>query len=195
MTKGADTRKTILYSAMRMASTLGLEGLSLGSVAKEVSMSKSGLFAHFESKEDLQLQVLKTAADSFVELVISPAFKEARGEPRVRAFFDKWLDWEESRHMPGGCVFITTANEFDDRPGPLRDYLVGVQRDCLEAISNLAKIAISEGHFRKDLDTDQFAYDVYSIVLAFHHFHRLLRDPAAPERARRSFEAVIQNCR
>jgi hypothetical protein len=127
--------------------------------------------------------------------VIAPALKAPRGEPRLRALFDRWLQWEQASFQPGGCIFIATANELDDRPGPLRDQLVGSQRDWLEALATAARLGVDEGHFSPDLDTEQMAYDLYAIALAFHHFKRLLRDPQAEARARRSFERLLASSR
>lgn len=191
MTKGETTRTAILEQAFATASRLGLEGLTIGHLADEVGLSKSGLFAHFRSKEELQLQVLETAVERFVETVVAPALKEPRGEPRVRALFERWMEWETANFQPGGCIFIATANELDDRPGPLRDRLVAYQRDWLETLATAARIAVQEGHFRSGLDVQQFAYDLYAVILAYHHFSRLLRDPVAEDRARRSFEGLL----
>lgn len=191
MTKGEETRTAILERAFASASRLGLEGLTIGGLADEVGLSKSGLFAHFDSKEALQLQVLETAAERFVETVVAPALKEPRGEPRVRALFERWMEWETAAFQPGGCIFIATANELDDRPGPVRERLVGLQRDWLEALATAARIAVEEGHFRPGLDVRQFAYDLYAVILAYHHFSRLLQDPAAEDRARSSFESLL----
>jgi len=127
----------------------------------------------------------------FIETVIAPGLREPRGEPRVRALFERWLEWEDASFLPGGCPFISIANELDDRPGPLRDRLVGCQRDWLQALATAARIAMAEGHFRTDLDPDQFAYDLYAIILAYHHFSRLLRDPMAEQRARQAFEGLL----
>jgi len=195
MNKGEQTRETILDTALAEASTFGLDGISIGGLAKKVELSKSGLFAHFDSKEDLQLQVLRTATERFVESVLAPALTEPRGEPRVRALFDNWLVWSRSSFLPGGCVFIATANELDDRPGTLRDYLVQSQRDWLDALATAARIAVAEGHFRPDLDLRQFAYDFYSVILAYHHFGRLLRDPQTEERCRTAFEGLLERSR
>ena len=195
ISKGEETRAMILRQAIAMASSVGLEGLSIGSVAKAAGMSKSGLFAHFDSKQDLQLQVLRTAVEHFIERVTRPILAQPRGEPRVRAFFENWLAWGESADLPGGCVFIAAATELDDRPGPLRDYFVATQRQALEAAARAARIAIEEGHFRPDLDVEQFAHDFYSIILAFHHFNRLFLDPEASRRARRSFEHLLERSR
>ncbi len=193
MSKGAQTRELILDQALNLASTLGLEGLSIGGLAKEVGMSKSGLFAHFDSKEDLQLQVLQTAIDRFIAVVVARALRQPRGEPRVRALFENWLRWTQA--IPGGCVFVSAANELDDRPGEPRKLLLAAQRDWLEALATAARIAVEEGHFRPDLDVEQFAYELYSVLLGLHHFQRLLRDPGAFDRARASFENLIRNSR
>jgi AcrR family transcriptional regulator len=195
LSKGESTRRLILDHGLATASLVGLDGLSLGEMARQVGMSKSGLFAHFESKENLQLQVLETAVTRFVDSVVAPALRRPRGEPRVRALFQNWLAWSVSDWMPGGCVFIATANELDDRPGLLRDRLVASQRDWLSALAAAAHIAVEEGHFRPDLDTEQFAYEMYSIALACHHFHRLLRDPTAFERAASAFDRLVNDSR
>ncbi|MEM7479935.1 MAG: TetR/AcrR family transcriptional regulator [Acidobacteriota bacterium] len=192
MSKGAETRKTILREALAQASRLGLEGLSIGTLAKEVGLSKSGLYAHFDSKEDLLIGVLEAAAASFVEIVVGPALAKPRGEARVRALFDNWLKWEKSVFLPGGCVFISTANELDDRPGPVRDRLVAYQKEWLNTIARTASVAVELGQFRGDLDVQQFAYDAYAVLLAYHHFGRLIRDPDAGSRARLSFENLLE---
>jgi AcrR family transcriptional regulator len=192
-TKGEETRAAILDRAVGLASRIGLEGLSIGGLAGETGLSKSGLFAHFDSKQNLQLEVLRTSAERFVENVLSPALKKPRGVPRIRALFENWLLW--SRSMPGGCFFVAAANELDDRPGPLREQLVAYQRDWIGALATAARIAVSERHFRKNVDATQFAYDFYSILLAYHHFSRLMSDKDAEARARRSFERLLESSR
>jgi AcrR family transcriptional regulator len=191
MGKGAETRSRVLDRAVAMASSVGLERLSIGELARAAGLSKSGLFAHFASKEDLQLKVLETAADRFIATVVTPALKQPRGEPRVRALFDRWLQWEKDVSIPGGCIFIGVASELDDRPGAARDALVAAQRDWIATLATAARIAVDESHFRADLDTEQFAHDLYSIALAFHFFSRLIRDPEAEERAAAAFERLI----
>src|SRR4030095_5481355 len=124
MAKGNVTRSRIVETALRAASVDGLEGITLGKVAADVGMSKSGLAAHFDSKEALQLDVLSTAANKFTEAVVRPALSAPRGEPRLRAFFERWMEWEQHESLPGGCVFMHAAAELDDRPGPARDTLV-----------------------------------------------------------------------
>ena len=192
MSKGEATRAAILDDALSLASRIGLEGLSIGELAKRTEMSKSGLFAHFSSKENLQVEVLRVAAQRFAEMVVAPAIRKPRGEPRVRALFENWLRWSKADFSPGGCIFIAASTELDDRPGPTRDFLVGAQRDFMATMAKSAQIAVEEGHFRSDLDTEQFAYEMYSIYLSYHHFARLLRSPHAERRARRAFEALLE---
>ena len=193
MGKGARTKQAILDEGLSLTSRLGLEGLSIGSLAHRTGMSKSGLFAHFSSKEDLQRQILETGAQRFIEEVIAPALAERRGVPRIRAFFQRWLEWAE--RQTGGCVFIAVASELDDRPGPLRDLLVAKQKDWLDVLATAARIAVEEGQLRDDLDPDEFAYRLYSIYLAHHHFSRLMRDPTTHRRTQQAFEDLLAQAR
>jgi AcrR family transcriptional regulator len=195
MRKGEQTRQGILETALAEASMAGLAGLSIGGLAEKVSMSKSGLFAHFHSKEDLQLQVLHTARERFIESVIAPALQQQRGEPRVQALFDNWLCWSESSYLPGGCPFVSASVELDDQPGPLRDYLVQSQKDWLDTLATAARIAQEEGHFHNGLDTDRFAFDFYSIILAYYHFSRLLHDPTTTQRCGSAFADLLNRAR
>ncbi len=193
--KGETTREAILQEGLALASRIGFEPLSIGVLAKSVGMSKSGLYAHFLHKEDLQLGVLRKAEELFTETVIRPALAAPRGEARLRAIFDAWLQWAENDCMPGGCVFISAANEFDDRPGPVRDHLVGSQYRWLEGLARNATQGIEVGEFRSDLDARQFAHDFYAIALAYNHFRRLLDDPGAQSRARSAFESLLAGAR
>jgi len=195
MEKGDATRRAIVERAIGLASEVGLEGLTIGSLATELHLSKSGLFAHFHSKEALQIQVLARAASVFVEHVVRPALKAARGEPRMRALFERWLGWGRSRPLPGGCLFVQTAVELDDRPGPVRNQLVEFQRQWLDVIATTFKKGVEAGAFRGDADPDQFAHDLYGVMLAYHHAARLLRDPLAERRARHAFEALLAAAR
>jgi AcrR family transcriptional regulator len=193
MTKGALTRQAIVDEATRVASRVGLGGLTIGSLAADTGLSKSGLFAHFNSKESLQLQVLSHARSRFVDLVVRPALKAPRGEPRVRELFERWLAW--SGELPGGCVFVAAASELDDQPGPVRDELAAGQRDWLETVATVFRGGVSEGHFRADADPEQFAHDLYGVMLAYHHASRLLRDPMAEQRARNGFDRLLDDAR
>lgn len=191
MGKGAETRERILDRALRLASRDGLEGLTLGSLASELRLSKSGLFAHFRSKEDLQIQVLQEIVTRFRETVILPALSAPRGEPRVRAIFENWIKWESDKGMPGGCPMVAASVELDDRPGPPRDLLVNAQTLLMATLAKAARIAIESGHFRPDLDCEQFAFEFYSLMLGFHHAARLLRDDKAEDRTRTAFNHLV----
>ena len=195
MLKGARTRRAILDHALGVATKEGLEGLTIGRLAQDLRLSKSGLFAHFRGKEDLLLGVLATARTRFIEQVVKPGLAARRGEPRVRALFESWLAWERSSSLPGGCPFIAAAVELDDRPGQARDYVVQSQRDWLDVIASSARTGIQEGQFRPDFDPEQFAYDLYGAMLSYHHVARLLRDPTAEVRVRRAFESLLAQAR
>lgn len=195
MSKGALTRQAIVEHAVSLASKLGLEGLSIGRLADDLNLSKSGLFAHFQSKEVLQLQVVEFAAGRFVETVVKPALTAPRGEPRIRAVFERWLMWPKTSGLPGGCFFVAAATELDDRPGAVRDRLVQLQKDWFDVMANTVRAAIAEGHFRSDVDPEQFAQDLYGIMLAGHHATRLLGDPKATSRARSAFESLVTAAR
>src|SRR5712691_2953859 len=193
MRKGEQTRTLILNEAVALASQVGLEGLSIGSLATRLEMSKSGLFAHFGSKEDLQLQTLKQAQGLFFGQVVSPALEEPRGLPRLRAFFSNWLARVERNDEPqGGCLLLSAAVEYDDRPGAVRELLVAGQRELRGAIAKAIRLAIDEGHLMPETDPWQFTFELFGIVLATHHDLRLLADARALNRARDAFERLIE---
>lgn len=192
MSKGEDTRSNILQQALNLSSEVGLEGLTVGALAKIVGMSKSGLYAHFDSKEDLQCQVLDTAASHFVDVVLVPALKKPRGLPRVKTLFERWLNWATDQ-MTGGCPFIAAAIEFDDRPGQVRDRLVGHLNDVFGSIARAAKISVEEGHFHQKLDVDQFAFEFWATLMAYHHFARLMHHNKAREMADRALTRLLND--
>ena len=191
MGKGDQTREAILLHALKLATKVGFEGLTIGRLADDLKLSKSGLFAHFGSKESLQVKVLELASRRFVDEVIKPALTAPRGIRRVRALFERWLAWETSPGLPGGCPFNAAATELDDRPGPAHDYVVRAQRDWLETVANTARTAIQEGDFDAGLDCEQFAYELQSIMLGYAHAARLMKDPKARARTERAFEALL----
>jgi AcrR family transcriptional regulator len=193
--KGADTRQAILDHAADLASKVGLSGLTIGVLADDLKLSKSGLFAHFRSKEALQIQVLGHAAQQFVETVVRPALAEPRGEARMRAIFERWLAWDKAGVLPGGCIFVAAATELDDRPGPVRQRLVDFQRRWIDVVTVSFRKGIEAGRFRRDADAHQFAQDLYGIMLAFHHAARLLGDRRAEARARRAFDTLLDAAR
>jgi AcrR family transcriptional regulator len=172
MTKGNETKTAILDTALDMASELGLEGVTIGILAKATKMSKSGLFAHFQSKENLQIETLKHAGRIFAETVVVPALRTEAGLPRIKALVNNWVDWA-SRHT-GGCVFVAASNEFSDREGNVRASLLRQQKAWIRTLRNVAQSAIKTGEFRKDCDCDQFVFELYSLLLGFHLYHHLL---------------------
>jgi AcrR family transcriptional regulator len=188
--KGELTRRAILDEAVQIASRDGLGGLTIGQLAGHTDMSKSGLFAHFKSKESLQLQVLEHGRERFIDSVVRPALAAPRGLARLRTLFDHWLTWADDV-LNGGCLFVATAVELDDHPGPVRDSLVRSERDWLETIATVVATAVAEGELREDLDADQFAFELHGVMLSYHHASRLLRDERASERTRRAFESLI----
>jgi Transcriptional regulator len=190
--KGAHTREMILDEASELAAKIGLGGLTIGELAARTELSKSGLFAHFGSKESLQLQVLERNSTRIIDLVIRPALREPRGEPRLRGLVGRWLDWA-SRN--GGCPLVAASFEFDDQPGPVRDRVVALQRDWLDTLTTVCATGVAEGHFRADVDPRRLAVDVEGVLLAFHVMHRLLSDPAAREYAQHGLDTLIAAAR
>lgn len=190
MGKGDDTKVAILDEAVELASLVGLGGLTIGSLAAATKLSKSGLYAHFESKEALQVEVLRHARERFIDVVMRPTLATRRGEARVRAFFEHWLRWQAEVY-DGGCVFVDAASEFDDQAGPVRDELVRAERDKLESVMLMVRGAVSEGELSADLDAAQFAFELEGILLAHHHARRLMRDGTAEDRARQAFERLM----
>jgi AcrR family transcriptional regulator len=191
MKKGDRTRTLILNDALALAGEVGLEGLSIGSLAGRLRLSKSGLFAHFGSKEDLQLATLRHGQERFEQVVFRPALLSPRGLSRLRALFENWLAWIARIDRPGGCVILAASVEYDDRPGQVRDALVAGQRELRGALAKAVRLAIDEGHLRPDTDPWQIAFELMGIVLAVHHDRGLLDDPRSPERARRAYDRLI----
>jgi AcrR family transcriptional regulator len=193
MSKGDDTRVAVLRHALALSSRVGLQGLSIGRLADDLAMSKSGLFGHFKSKEALLSQVLQLAAEEFLDDVVRPAFREPAGEPRIRRLFENWLEWARSNRYSGGCPFVQFGFELDDQPGALRDELIAQQREWKRLLADSARRAITEGHFRSDLDVELFAHELQAMMLGYHHASRLLHDDKAETHALRSFETLIRD--
>ena len=192
MGKGDTTKQTILDHALQLATSIGLDALTIGRLATELKLSKSGLFAHFQSKEALQVQVLETAARRFEADVIKPSLKAARGLPRLTAIFDNWRRWSLGIMAAGhGCPFFAVASELDDRPGPVRDELVRIQRAWFELIASVVRQGVDDGLLDDRADPEQFAQDLYGILLSCHFCHRLLDDPGAERRACAAFAQLL----
>ena len=191
LSKGEQTRTAILDEALKISSKLGLEGLTIGSLADATGMSKSGLFAHFGSREDLQLAVLEHAAQRYGEMVFVPVLKIERGLPRLRALFERWLDWALESGLPGGCIMISAAAEYDDRPGPIRDAVIANQHRGNAITQKAVRLAIEEGHLAPTTDPEQISFEMLGIVLASHNHRRLLGDREARKRALTAFDQLI----
>ncbi|MDT7837251.1 TetR/AcrR family transcriptional regulator [Aquabacterium sp. OR-4] len=188
--KGQQTRAIILDAALGQAAHMGLEGLSIGALADLTQMSKSGVFAHFGSREELQIAVIREYHARFEDEVFFPAVREARGLPRLRALFEHWLR-RVSVEVDSGCIYISGAVEFDDRPGPVRDALASMVRAWQAALERAIRLSIAEGHLRADTDPLQMLFEVHGLILALHHDARFLRLPGAVDRARVAFDRIV----
>lgn len=189
--KGQQTRAAILDAALGLASSAGLEGLSIGVLAEVMQMSKSGVFAHFGSREELQISVIREYHTRFEDEVFYPAITEPRGLPRLRALFERWVR-RVSVEVDSGCIYISGAVEFDDRPGPVRDALADMVRSWQGALDRAIRLAIEAGHLRADTDPLQMLFEVHGLILSLHHDARFLRIPGAVDRARVAFERIVQ---
>jgi AcrR family transcriptional regulator len=187
--KGQQTRAAILDAALAMASHMGLEGLSIGALAEVTGMSKSGVFAHFGSREELQISVIREYHRRFEEEVFFPAILEPRGLPRLHALFERWVR-RVSVELDSGCIYISGAVEFDDRPGPVRDALVSMVRAWHEALERAIRQAVEAGQLRPDTDPLQMLFEVHGLILALHHDARFLRNPGVLDRARTGFARI-----
>ena len=190
-TKGERTRAAILDEALRLVSKAGLDGLTIGTLAEATGLSKSGLFAHFGSREDLLLAVLEHGQRQFTDVVLKPALAKPRGVPRLRAMFTNWLEWTESAELPGGCPMIGGAAEFDDKPGPVRDTLAAGQRAWIETLKRAVRQALDEGQLARDTDPEQLVFELFGIALVVHHHRRLLGYSKARARALAALERLL----
>ncbi len=190
--KGQQTRATILDAALGMASHRGLEGLSIGALAEVTRMSKSGVFAHFGSREELQIAVIREYHARFEQEVFYPALREPRGLPRLRTLFERWVK-RVSVEIDSGCIYISGAVEFDDRPGPVRDALASMVMAWHGALERAIHLAVVAGHLRPGTDATQMLFELHGLILALHHDARFLRRPGALDRARQAFEHLLSH--
>lgn len=193
--QGARTRQTILRAAADLASIDGLDGLTIGSLAGALTMSKSGLYAHFGSKQDLQLATLETARQVYVQEVITPALAGATGVNRLLALGDHFLSYIERGVFPGGCFFANAMAEFDCKPGPIRDRIAELQGDWMQTLQRAAVDAQSRAELRRDADVEQLVFDVESALLSANWYVHLFSDTSYLDRARRSIRSRVEsNC-
>ena len=189
--KGQQTRSAIVEAALSLASHVGLEGLSIGAVAELMQMSKSGVFAHFGSREELQISVVREYHQHFEEEVFFPAVAGPRGLPRLRAMFANWMK-RTSIEIEAGCIYISGAVEFDDRPGPVRDALASSVKTWLSAMNRAVVLAKKEGHLQPDTDEQQLTFEIHGLILALHYEARFLKTPGSVERALAGFERIVR---
>jgi AcrR family transcriptional regulator len=188
--KGQQTKAAIVDAALSLAQQIGLEGLSIGGLAEVAGMSKSGVFAHFGSREELQISVIREYHRRFEDEVFYPAMQAPRGLPRLRALFANWMK-RTALELDSGCLYISGAVEFDDRPGPVRDALVqsvqlwhaGMRRTIIQSRE--------QGHLRQGVDEEQVLFEIHGLILALHYEARLLRTPGAIARAEAGFERIL----
>lgn len=188
--KGEQTKQAIVEAALGLASQIGLEGLSIGAVAELMQMSKSGVFAHFGSREELQISVVREYFRHFEQEVFLPALGEPRGLPRLRALFSNWMK-RVSVELQSGCIFISGAVEFDDRPGPVHDALVSSVQAWLGAFHRAIVLAREEGHLPPEADEKQLAFEIHALILGLHYEARFLKLPGAIDRAQLAFERIV----
>ena len=193
--KGERTRQSILERAVDLASLEGLEGLTIGRLADELGMSKSGLFAHFGSKEDLQIAAIETAAKRFIDEIYSPALGEPRGYPRLVAICRSWLSYLRRGVFPGGCFFAAASFEFDGRPGPVRDTVRRLMDDWIGALEKAIRMAIDEGHFDSEVDPAQLAFELNSLFFGANFAFYLRSDAKAIDRAQHAVEQRLESLR
>ena len=189
--KGQQTKQAIVEAALTLSSQVGLEGISIGAVAEATGRSKSGVFAHFGSREELQISVVREYFRQFEQDVFYPAMQKPRGLPRLTALFDRWMH-VVANEIQFGCIFISGAVEFDDRPGPVRDTLAESVTIWLSAVVRAIEQAKREGHIRADADEHQVAYEIHGLILAVHYEARFLKKPGSMERATRGLRNVLQ---
>jgi len=193
MQKGQQTKASIIDAALGLATQVGLEGLSIGALAEVTRMSKSGVFAHFGSREELQISVIREYHSRFEDEVFYPAMREPRGLPRLRALFANWMK-RTSVELDSGCLYISGAVEFDDRPGPVRDALASSVQTWHAAMKRAIAGARDEGHLRADADEEQMLFEIHGLILALHYEARFLRSPGSIAHANEAFENVLRHC-
>src|SRR5438067_13188226 len=190
-TKGEATRAQIIAAAVEQASRAGFESLTIGTLAEKTGMSKSGRFAHFGSKTDLQIAALDEAARQFTETVFLPALKAPRGIKRLRALFENWLGWTQRVNLPGGCPIDAASREYDHRPGPMRDAVIERQRLVSRELAKTVQLAIDAGELKANTDPNQVVFEFFAIVLAYFRVEFVFDKEQAMRRARLAFDRML----
>jgi len=188
--KGQQTKAAIVEAALGLATQIGLEGLSIGALAEVMHMSKSGVFSHFGSRDELQISVVREYHARFEDEVFFPALQQPRGLPRLQAMFDNWMH-RTSVEIDSGCIYISGAVEFDDRPGPVRDALADSVRIWLAAMHRAVVQAREAGHLHQDADAHQLVFEIHGLILALHYEARFLKTPGSIVRAKTAFASML----
>ena len=188
--KGQQTKLAIVDAALGLATQIGLEGLSIGVLAEATQMSKSGVFAHFGSREEMQISVIHQYFAQFEQDVFYAALSEPRGLPRVKALFANWMK-RVAVEIQSGCIFISGAVEFDDRPGPVRDALATSVQTWLGAMNRAIVLAKACGDLHVDADEEQMAFEIHGLILALHYEARFLKKPGSIGRANKGFDNIL----
>ena len=191
MKKTEDVKQAILEAGLEMAGQLSLESISIGALAKATNMSKSGLFGHFQSKENLQIMILEHASRCFADSVILPALKIEAGIPRIRAIVNNWNEYGSK--LSGGCIFVHASTEFSGRPGKVKECLLAQQKEWIDCLKRIAQSAVKAGDFREDIDYDQFAFDLYALLLGFYYYHELLQDSDTEKHQQVSLDRLLKD--
>jgi AcrR family transcriptional regulator len=188
--KGRQTKAVIIDAALGLATQIGLEGLSIGALAEVAHMSKSGVFAHFGSREELQLSVVREYHTRFEAEVFFPILEAERGLPRLRQLFANWTK-RTSAEIDSGCLYISGAAEFDDRPGPVRDALASMVKTWLTAVHRTVVQAREAGHLAADMDAEQMVFELHGLILALQYEARFLRSSKSLTRTHKGFENIL----
>ena len=193
--KGERTRQSILERAVDIASLDGLQGLTIGRLAEELGMSKSGLFAHVGSKEDLQIATIEAASQRSINEIFTEALRQPRGYPRLLAICNSWLSYIRRSVFPGGCFFAAASFEFDSRPGPVRDRIRKMMDDWMHALERSIRMAKDEGHLKDDVDPSQLAFELNALFFGANFAFYLRDDQQAIERAERAVRTRLEALR
>ena len=193
LSKGEVTRTTILDAAVNIAAVDGFDALTIGRLAEQAGMSKSGLFAHFGSKTDLQIATLDEAVRRYNQFAFLPALKAPRGLKRLVALFENWLLWVERSNLKA-CPMMSALGEFDDRPGPMRDALHQHMQHMNDEVTRSVQMTIDTGEFAAEIDCEQFAFELFGIIATNYRARNLCHDKLANQRARKAFDRLIKAC-
>ena len=192
MSRVSPSRDRILEAGANLLSLSGFSGVTLGVLAESSQISKSGLFAHFKSKDEMQMALLDRTSQLARDTVVKPALLKPTGLPRLKALVQNWLGWTRKAHLQGGCAFTAGLFELDDQPGPVRDHLLRLETEFHDVLRSLVSESVDAGHLRGDLDQSHFVWELYGIYLSHHASLRFFQDKRADAHALTAFEALLE---